>query len=203
MLFRHVATSNYEIQRFAMVADAYPELTPIIFEYQDDTFNDLNEYKHHLGKLRFHKGINKHGELLFERMSIIDFPASNTKPLSSLRTFSGEGLVDLHHRLLKASFPNLVDITYDLSRWLRDIAPSARDYYKTFLKLFVKDAILFENFALDGRERLFTQEVILPAIIDIESECGYKPIIVALEPTEIEGDNFWLSHPYSLRGLLA
>lgn len=202
VLFRHVATSNYEIQRFAMVADTYPELTPVVFEYQEDTFNDINDYKYHLGKLRLHKGFNRNGEPIVERRSIIDFTKSNGKPLSSLVTFSGERLVDVHHRLFSASFPHLKNSICDISFWLKDIAPTARDYYKTFLRLFVKDAVLFENFATDGRERAFTRDIILPAIEEIERECGCKPLIVALEPTDIEGDCFWLSHPHGISTML-
>ena len=62
--------------------------------------------------------------------------------------------------------------------------------------MFLQDGVLFENFLMDGKEQKFTEEVILPAILEIEAECGYKPLIVALEPTGIEGDHFWLSHPF-------
>lgn len=195
VLFRHLATSNYEINRFAMVADAFPEFKPIIFEYLDDTFNDINEYKYHLGKLRFHKGLNKRGEPIIERVSIFDFTESNGKPFSSLKTHWGESVIDFHHRLFNTAFPQFSDCVFDLSDWLRQIAPSAKQYYKSFFTLFLRDGILFENFIPAGKEFTFTRDVIVPAILEIEAETGLRPLIVALEPTEIEGDHFWLSHP--------
>jgi hypothetical protein len=201
-LFRHIATSNYEISRFVMVADSFPEFQPLILEYTSDKFNDRNECKYYLGKLRFHKGINKKGETMFERVNIIKFNESNNKPISSLFTHWGERLVDFHHRLFNASFPQLKGGVYDLSDWLHKVGPSAKQYYKSFFTLFIKDAILFENFLLDGKEDSFTKEIILPALEDIQKECNVKPLIVALEPTDIEGDQFWLSHPYKVKQLL-
>lgn len=196
VLFRHLATSNFEINRFAMVADAFPEFNPLIFEYQRDTFNDVNEYKYHLGKLRFHKGVNKRGDPIVEQVSIFDFTKGNRRPLSSIKTFWEEPLVDFHHRLFSTAFPQLKDSVFDISEWLHSIAPSAKQYYKSFFTLFLKDAILFENFLPEGKEFTFTRDVILPALSEIVAESGVKPIIVALEPTDAEGDHFWLSHPY-------
>ena len=70
---------------------------------------------------------------------------------------------------------------------------------KPFLTLFLRDAILFENFLLDTSESQFTHNVVLPTIKTIATEIGIKPLIVALEPTEVEGDEFWLSYPHKDR----
>ncbi len=45
-------------------------------------------------------------------------------------------------------------------------------------------------------ELLFIKNIFLPAFLKIYRETTYKPLIVALEPTEIEGDRFWLCHPH-------
>ncbi len=198
-LFRHLATSNYEIHRFAMVADAFPEFKPLILEFAEDKFNDRNEWKYFLGKLRFHKGVDKHGQPIVEHLGIINFNESNNKPISSLHTHWGERFVDFHHRLFNTSFPQLKDNVYDLSDWLKNIAPSAKEYYKTFFTLFLRDGILFENFIPEGKEFTFTRDVILPALLEIQEETGKKPLVVALEPTDIEGDQFWLSHPHAVK----
>jgi hypothetical protein len=126
VLFRHVATSNYEINRFAMIADTFPDFQPLILEYTDDKFNDRNEWKYYLGKLRFHKGVNHKGESIFEHVNIINFNESNNKPISSLQTHWGERLVDFHHHLFHTSFPQLQGNTYDLSDWLHQIGPNAK-----------------------------------------------------------------------------
>lgn len=201
-LFRHVATPNFEIHRFAQIADAFPDFNPIIFEYLEDKFADVNEWKYFLGRPRFYKGQNHKGEPIFVNEPIIDFTQSNGKKISSLTTHWGEGLVDMHHRLFRTQFPHLGASLHDLSGWLHQIGSSAKQYYKSFFSLFLRDGILFENFLPNGKEFTFTRDIIVPALLEIKKESGYKPLIVALEPTDIEGDHFWLSHPAKHRKIL-
>ncbi len=199
VLFRHIATSNYEINRFAMCADILEAFQPLILEYTEDKFNDRNEGKYFLGKLRFHKGVNKMGEPIYEHSNIINFNESNNKPISSILTHWGQPLVEFHHELFAKNFPQLKNSPHDLSGWLHAVGPSAREYYKAFFTLFVRDGILFENFLMDGKEHSFTREIILPAFIEIWSQIGVKPLIVTLEPTHMEGDQFWFSHPHFMK----
>ena len=196
VLFRHIATPNYEIHRFLICADALDTLQPLILEYTADKFNNRNEMKFVLGKIPFHKGFNKLGEPLIERSNIIDINASNNRPISEIETSWGQKLVDFHHEMFDQEFPHLKGQVFDLSSWLHAHGPAARDYYKGFLALFLRDAILFENFMIERNEDTFTRDIIMPAMLELEAECGYKPLIIALEPTHIEGDQFWLSHPF-------
>lgn len=197
VLFRHIATPNYEISRFLIAADALSDrLQPLILEYTKDRFNNRNEWKFSLAKLRFQKGTNKLGEPLFEFKNIIDINAANNQEIASVKTTWGQPLVEFHHELFAEAYPSFSENVFDLSEWLHDTATVAKDYYKYFLALFLRDGILFENFMLEGKELAFTKEVILPTIMALETECGFKPLIVPLEPTHVEGDEFWLSHPY-------
>jgi len=202
VLFRHVATPNHEVARFAMCADALNTFNPLVLEYTQDKFNDRNEWKYYMGKLRFHKGINSKGEPMFEQIVVMNFNESNNKPISSIKTHWGQSLVDFHHELFAHAYPSLKDNRADVSEWLKHLGPSAKEYYKAFFSMFLQDGVLFENFLMDGKEMKFTEEVILPAILELEAETGFKPLIVALEPTGIEGDHFWLSHPYSTKALV-
>lgn len=197
VLFRHIATPNYEVSRFLMAADALEELNPLILEYTKDKFNNRNDWKFSLAKLRFNKGTNKLGEHIYEAKTIIDINAANNVPISSVNTTWGQSLVDFHHELFGDAYPTFKEQASDISEWLHAHGSSAKDYYKAFLALFLKDGILFENFLMDSKEYEFTKEIILPALLELEAETGYKPLIVALEPTDIEGDDFWLSHPIS------
>lgn len=199
VLFRHIATPNYEIRRFAIAADTLNNLQPLILEYTKDSFNNRNDWKFSLAKLRFQKGTSKAGVPIVENKTIIDINAANNQPISSIKTKWGESLVDFHHGLFEEAFPHLdtEKCVFDLSSWLHEHGTSAREYYKAFLALFLKHGILFENFLLDSKEFDFTKNIILPAILELEEETGYRPLIVALEPTHIEGDDFWLSHPSS------
>lgn len=199
VLFRHIATPNYEVSRFLSAADALTELNPLILEYTADKFNNRNEWKFSLAKLRFHHGLNKLGEQIFDTKTVIDINAGNNQPLKDIKTHAGTSLVDTHHKLFADRFPQFTESTYDLSEWLHAIGPQAQDYYKSFFALFLKDGILFENFMVDGKEMEFTKNIILPALIELEQETGLRPLIVPLEPTHIEGDKFWLSYPPEIK----
>jgi len=204
VLFRHVATPNYEVSRFLIGADALSERAhPVILEYTKDKFTNRNDWKFSLGKLGFHKGHSKTNDIILENQVVIDINDSNFKPLNTISTRWGQNLVDFHHELFEVAYPLFKDAKFDLSDWLHELGPTAKDYYTAFLALFVRDGILFENFMVDGKEEGFTKEVILPALFAVEKATGQRPLIVPLEPTQIEGDKFWLSYPIHLKEQLA
>jgi hypothetical protein len=203
-IFRHIATPNYEIRRFVALADLIRvsmhaetgiELHPLILEFLDDKFTNRNEWKYSLGRLYLYKGTDKKNAPIFESIYAVDFNTSNSKPIATLKTLWGQSLVDFHHELFASVFPSMRDSVFDLSGWLRKNGDDAKTYYKFFLSLFLKHGVLLENFLLDGTEGSFTKDIILPTLFEIERECGFKPLIVALESTEIEHSRFWLSHP--------
>lgn len=202
VLFRHIATSNYETRRFFNVADSLSHLRPAVFEYHADKFNDRNEWKRYAGKLHFSTGTNKHRELLFETKGIIHFNDSNNVPLNELKTFWGESFIDFHHRLFLAACPDKGGNFEDLTSWLRAFGPTARDYYLQFLSLFLRNGVLFDNFLVDTKEASFTREIILPSLERLRMESGYKPLIISLDPSSMEGHQFWLSHPLSDKALI-
>jgi hypothetical protein len=61
VLFRDVATPNFETARFMQMAQDI-HLRPIIFEYLDDTFVSNNPLKQALGKVHVFYGTGKKGE---------------------------------------------------------------------------------------------------------------------------------------------
>lgn len=193
VLFRHIATPNYEIRSFIDIAKM-ADLKPLILEYTSDVFFSMNKWKYSLAKLAFYKGTDKNKRIQIEYKNIIDFNISNGKPLSEIKTYWGQSLVDFHHEFFLKYFADYKDDVFDLSDWLKENGKCSKEYYKLFLSLFLKNGILFENFVLEGQELAFTKNVILPALIDITKETGHKPLVVALEPTTIEDDLFWLCH---------
>ncbi|MFZ2620950.1 MAG: hypothetical protein WAX85_02480 [Minisyncoccia bacterium] len=195
IMFRQLVTPNYEISRFVSISELCG-LEPLFFEYYNDKFTSNNVWKHSLGKMFFCKGRSKDGQARVETLNVIDFNRSNGKSISSVKTLWGQSLVNFHHELFIRRFKNFKDIFFDASNWFHDNGGNASGYYKQFLSLFIKDAILFDNFLLDDKELTFTKEVFLLAFISIIKETGVKPLIVALEPTEIEEDRFWMCHPY-------
>lgn len=196
VLFRQLATPNFEIRRFLFLT-SFAAPKPLLWEYHSDKFTSHNPMKKHLGKLPIITGYAKSGVQQTEYQTIIDFNSYNGAAISDIKTLWGESLVDVHHRLFEIS--NTVfseDTFFDASEWFKKLGGQAKDYYLHYLALFLSNAILFENFIIeDEHEKEFLKNVILPAIEILHNETGYKPLIVALEPTEIEGDLFWYSYP--------
>lgn len=196
ILFRHIATPNYEVRRFFTLLEASERIKPLFFEYSNDKFVTINEEKHALGKLLFYAGQGKKGGAKIDSLNIIDFNAYNGKKISEVKTLWGESLFEFHHELF-ARFREEKDMFFDASEWFASHGTNAAGYYPSFLLLFVLNGILFENFLLDAKGVSFTKEVFLPAFQSVIDKVGVKPLIVNLEPTEIENDAFWLCHPHT------
>ncbi len=198
VLARHVVTPNYEVLRFMGVPDTL-DIKPLFFEYHKDKMIFKNPWKYHLARMSFHQGQGKRGGAKTERENIIDFDTYHGKPISKVKTLWNESLVRFHHKLFLDRFPKTKDAFYDGSAWYGKNGKKPSLYYKNFLALFLGHGILFENFMLDQKELSFTKEVFLPAFIEVSEHFGLKPLIVALEPTHIEEDDFWISHPHFLK----
>lgn len=194
VLFRQLFTPNYEFLRYRNVIDVL-DIEPVFWGYYDDKFTPNNSLKRYLGKMPINKGIGKKGGAKVEYKNIINFNESNGKKIKDVKTIWGQSLIDFHHELLNIISPNMNQYLFDASEWFHSNNGFAKDYYKNYVTLFVRNAILFENFILDGEELEFTKNIFLPAFIEVYKKTGKKPLIVALEPTEIEGDLFWLSYP--------
>lgn len=195
-MFRNVATPNHEAYRFRIAADVMPELEPVLFEYTKDKFADINPSKRALGKLCFYKRLDKNGTPVFWYKSILDIQHANGKLLNELRTVDGTEFVNAHHTFFNSVFGDFFTIE-DISEWLHHNGTRPQNYYLPFLSLFLQNGILLENFLFTEEEKRFNRDVILPALITLREQTGYKPLIVALEPTDIEGDRFWTAYPDS------
>lgn len=195
ILFRQLATPNYEMRRFVSILDAIEGIVPVFWEYYSDKFTSNNEYKHSLGKLHYFLGKGKKGGVKIDTQNIIDFNKYNGEKISDVKTLWGQSLVSFHHELFEKEYGKVETTSFfDASKWFAGSGGSAKEYYTNFITLFVKNGILFENFMLDEKELSFTTEVFLPAFIEVWQKTGKKPLIVALEPTDIEGDKFWICH---------
>ncbi len=195
VLFRQVITPNYETRRFLSITDSLP-IKPLFFDHSDDKYVANNEWKYHLGRLCFYKGQDQSGNAQKEYLKIIDFNAYDGKPISSVRTFSNESLVDFHRSFFLSRFPDHEQDLFFASPWIQKQRLEGNGYYESVLMLFLCHGILFENFMLDSKEARFTRDIFLPAFIKVHKRFRLKPLIVNLEPTDIEGDSFWMYHPF-------
>ncbi len=200
VLFRQLCTPNYETRRFLSIADAM-DLDPLFWEYYNDKFTPNNLYKYYLGRMGFYSGVGKKGGVKVEYLKVIDFNSSNGDKIGDIKTLWGESLIRFHHELFFMRFAGYTeDIFFDASDWFSKNGETAQSYYSNYLALFLRHGILFENFVYDDKsEWEFTTRVFAPAFIDLWQRTGIKPLIVALEPTDTEGDEFWLCHPVETR----
>ena len=203
VLFRNVASPNFEALRFLSRGDSYSgAFKTIIFEYTKDRFFDQNPLKHSLGKLSFISRHDKNGNPILRSRVILEFASWNNFPIAEVTTKSQESLVDFHHRLIKGYLKPHASV-HDGSDWLKRHGETARSFYEFVLLIFLKDAILFENFVTCGREGVFTNEVVRPAIDRISQDIGVQPLIVQLLFGRCENDKYWSSYPGVLEEQLA
>lgn len=201
VLFRSVATPQFEIKRFFDLSTGF-NMRPLFWEYYDDKFHSGNPSKHTLGKLFIYKGMNKNNISIIKKHTLIDFNVSNGLSMKYIQTLKGGNFIDFHHKIMERVMPGSTNYLFDSSEWLKNNGGVAKRYYKKYLALFLVHGVLFENFLLDENERDFTKNVFIPSFEKIEKLFGLKPLIVALNPTEIEGSEFWNSYPQQIEDVL-
>ncbi|NVN91194.1 MAG: hypothetical protein HXX11_11405 [Desulfuromonadales bacterium] len=176
---------------FFVQASQWMGLKAFLPEYIEDMFVHFNAEKKSLGRLSLSM---PDGTMV--TCDIVDFHASQGKPMTEVVLKTGESLVGFHHRLLdRSGYPVM---RRDLSDWWISLKP-ARNYYHYYLAHFIAHGVLFDVFEQeeDHRENVFLQEVVLPNIEKVEREFGKKPLIVRHYPPEqTEEENFyWFSYP--------
>ncbi len=203
ILSRHVATPNQESIRFISIAKEH-DLYPVFFEYHDDKFTSNNEFKHSLGQLHIPQKNNKKNESNIERITIVDFNIYNGKKLKDVKTLWSEPLVEFHRKLFAAHDYKDDDINlYDASVWFKKNGGKAIDYYTNLLLMFTCYGVFFENFLTSkNSEGDFTENIVLPAIENVMNLVGIKPLIVPLEPIDLETEPFWVHHFPKIRAML-
>lgn len=197
VLFRNLATPNYEFRRFVSLVNGFGKLEPLAFEYISDKFTSNNELKRALGKMYFAHSLGRKGGMNLDTINIVEFVDSDGLPISEVETLWGQSLVDFHHEFLTRCYSDKPINVYDASSWLKSNGKRAIEYYPAFFTLFIRHGILFENMMLEKNEFAFAKNVFVPAFLSVCEQFGMKPLIVALEPTDIEGDKFWMCYPSS------
>jgi len=194
IMARQLATPNFENKRFISLAKEN-KLHPVFVEYFDDKFTSNNKYKHSLGQLHIQNKIDKNGERVVEKVTIIDFNKSNGKKLKEIKTLWGESLIDFHKKLF--DLHELEDFSFfEETSWYEKKDEKPIDFYINFFLLVTCFGILFENFLLlkEDIEGEFTKDVILPALEKVINLTGVKPLIVPVEAMDLETDDFWYYH---------
>lgn len=192
-------TPNLEQHRFLSVCDLL-ETNPIVFENPHDKYTCVNRAKYFMGKLVFFLGLSKKGAMKTKNVRLADFSTAEGKIMREVRTTTGLGLVDLHRRMFTRRYPHMAGKIFDVSGLAATSSPG--EIYEYLFSLAVASGIFIENFSLSGREADFTNEVVAPAFEAVWKKYGEKPLVVPLEPTELEGDDFWYFYPQDLEPIV-
>ncbi len=181
VMFRQVLTPLIESWLWLDMAEKYG-LSPIMFEYYSDKFVSAgNQFKRSLGKLPIHQFTDRTGREIFEYRTVMDFNAHTGHPIKNVTTLNGRKLTEFHHELFHSIFG--VDpetVSFDASHWFKQFT-SSKEYYIPFLKLFVRDGILYETFVTNEAEREFFDTVVLPAFNQVIHDTGHKPLVVSID----------------------
>lgn len=192
----HIATPNFELARFVSLASS-AGLAPLVLEFQDK-FVTCNPAKHALIRMRFYGGIGRNGGPRNRVLTVADLNAADGTPFCQTTTSWGQGLIPLHHELLR-SRPELSGVEIvDGSPFFLAHSGGARGYYPEFFSLFIRHAILFESFLHTPSEQQFTSGVAIPAFKATCERHGCQPLICRLDPPGREGDPYWYHYPDEL-----
>ena len=203
IMARQIATPNHENRRFISLAKEN-KLYPVFLEYFDDKFVSNNKYKHSLGQLHIQNNINKKENEYVEKITIVDFNKFNGKKLKDIKTLWGESLIDFHKKLF--NLYNLKNLSFfEETNWYEKKGEKPVEFYINFFLLVICFGILFENFLSskeDDTEGKFTKDVILPAFEKVINLTGMRPLIVPIEPFDLEVDSFWYHHLSKVKKLI-
>lgn len=201
--FRQIATPNHDVHWFTELTKDHG-LKSVFFEYYDDKFTSNNSFKHSLGQLRIHSKLNKKGEHIEEKVTILDFAKQDGKKIKDIHTLWLEPLTEFHKKLFDAcGYPKDNLFFYDASNWLHSNGGDAKNYYTNFMLLFICNGILFENFLISkDSEGDFTKNILLPAFEQAMNLTGVKPLIVPIPPMDNEDDVHWTSYDKKIKPLL-
>lgn len=175
---------------FFVQASQWMGLKAFLPEFIEDKFVHINAEKKCLGRLSL---TMTDGQRV--TCDILDWQASQGKPMTEVVLKTGESLISFHHRLFDyAGYPTL---RRDLSEWWISLKPAT--YYYYYLSHFIAHGVLFDVFEDEEgtRENVFTQEVILPNVERVTREFGLKPLIVEhYPPDQTDEESFyWYCYP--------
>jgi hypothetical protein len=135
--------------------------------------------------------------------TVIDFNKSTGKSIGELTASCHVPLVDFHHMLFENVTGLAVeDVCIDGTPWFKANGGVAEHYYTSLLSFFIRDAILFDNFMLNSKEKRFTTQIVLPAFQEVTKRFGVRPLIVQLLPGEDELRAFWDEYPKKVEALI-
>lgn len=202
-IVRHITSPNYELLYFMDLIKQL-ELDFMCCEFPEDKFVAKNRDKYNLCKMSFFNGLGKGMYEIIDVRKIVDIQSCEGRMFCDIKTLWKEDLVGFHHRALSRVLPEIGNNIFDISAWFKRKGPKSKDFYLSYLALFVCYGVLFENFSTKEGidEKDFSYEIVLPTINKLIEIFGVKPLIVPAIPTESESSPHWWHYPPEIKQII-
>jgi hypothetical protein len=201
ILFRQIATPNYELRRFLRLC-ARSDYAPVILQYHADRMSCHNTFKRSLVAPMFLEGISRNGQPFFRRHHLINVETIERLRLSEV-VVAGRSLPDVHTNLLRIALPNDTFQLVEGSSLLSSYPAGARDYYVDLFAALGSDLLLLEDFMTDDEEAGFFDRVVRPAFDTACSILGKRPLVRRLCDNRRMPSPLWYAYPASYRAHFA
>jgi hypothetical protein len=195
ILFRQVATPNYELRHFLRGCRRHG-FEPVILRYHADRMSCHNQFKRSLVHPMFVKGLGRNGSPYFVKRPLLRIDAVDNTPLREIG-LAGTDLPDFHDRLLREVLPEMTVRTVEASGWFGQYARGARDYYVDLFCGLTNGLVLFEDFISDGQEARFFADIVRPAFDEACRRLGHSPSVVPLCANRRMVSPLWYAYPES------
>ncbi len=194
LLFRATATPNFETIRFHDLAKRSGR-SFVILESPHDWFTPfVNTSKRSLARPSVHLGLDRRGAERWRGAAVTEFTEPERRRIQDKLCFNGTPLTEFHHHLgevvLGADFRASIIPAAD---FFGSDPPLV--YYERLFALLTCFGALVESFLVEGRERAFTENVIVQAFEASVRRFGARPMIVRLLPEHLEMEPYWERYP--------
>jgi hypothetical protein len=201
ILFRQIATPNYELRRFLRRC-ARSGYAAVILQYYADRMSCHNTFKRNLVTPAFLEGFSRNGQPIFRRHTLANVEAVDQLKLADV-LISGRTLPSIHADLLSLALPAERMELVEGSHWFGMYPSGARDYYVDLFSALSGDLLLFEDFLTNKEESVFFDRVVRPAFDTACSILGKRPLIRPLCENRRVSSPLWYAYPASYRAHFA
>lgn len=201
ILFRQIATPNYELRRFLRLC-ARSDYAPVILQYHADRMSCHNTFKRSLVAPMFLEGVSRTGQPFFRRQVLTNVEKVDRLQLAKV-SVSGRPLPSIHTDLLRLALPDERMELVEGSHWFGQYPAGAQDYYVDLFAALTGNLILFEDFVTSGEDGPFFERVVRPAFDAACSILGIRPLVRRLYDNRRMASPLWYAYPASYRAHFA
>jgi hypothetical protein len=190
---KYITTPNNETKYFLNKVFKN-KLHPVFLEYSGK-FVAKNKDKYYLTKLYFCEGENKNSEEIYTSNTVVNFNEEEGNKICDVKTSDGRYLIDVHRNAMGNLLSDHKHRLILIEDWFDKMQKKYEYAYVPFLSIFLKDAILFENYLPEDKEECkFLEKRFKPAFDIIKEQFGVRPLIVPIVPQKEEMDRKWYAY---------